>query len=240
MAGSVSRKIQSDFKRNSSRTSPPRCYYSFTRLSCLASSRYRRGLTGLHRGWDSRDRIFTNDSRIDLFSFFLEPTMAKKIAGIAQSGGHFHEISRNESLVRRNDTRFWIERNENSSVYNVGNIGKADGLGWREAKGIRLSCCLPENDVPGPPGSRKLILLLSRRRLPFSLFFACYLVPSICTVSRSTGFREVERYFEVRARDDVHSPRSFFLLSFCFYSFVSSLAWHLRVFLILPSLRRVK
>lgn len=42
--------------------------------------------------------------------------------------------------------------------------------------------------MPGPPGSRKLILLLSRRRLPFSLFFTCYLVPSICSVSRSTGF----------------------------------------------------
>lgn len=123
----------------------------------------------------------------------------RKIPQIAHRSGEEERDSRNlvdaiggrkKKEGKKEISRIGIPEKEYSSVYNVGNIGEhRERESRRETKGIRLSWwCLAENDVPGPPGSRKLILLLSRRRLPFSLFFACYLVPSICSVSRSTGF----------------------------------------------------
>lgn len=80
---------------------------------------------------------------------------------------------------------------------------------WRETKGTRLSWwCLAENDVPGPPGLEEINT--TSVPAPSTIFPFLYVLsrPFYLQCFPQHWFSAtVERYFEVRARDDVHSPR---------------------------------
>lgn len=188
------------------------CYYSLARPSCLTSNLHARDVTGLYRERDSSDRIFETGR----FRFVFFPLWEKerKYLRLLELGEE-EEGSRNlVDTIRGKERKREISRiveKEYSSVYNVGNIGE-ERQRERELKGNERDssflvvsggewCArtsgleeINTTSVPAPSTIFPFLYVLSR---PF--YLQCF--------PQHWFSATVERYFEVRARDDVHSPR---------------------------------